>query len=148
MEQDGQRNSWNPEEDPRYRGLRGSTGGPNMYSPEEMQRQRLSSNAMVLGIAALGSCLILPVFFPLVLASVAIVLAMISRGGGSSLTDRARLAVLFGVIAIIVHTIVMGVILKQGFQILSDPAQYKQFDNFFRSNYGTSLEEYLQGGFL
>ena len=119
-----------------------------MYSPEEMQRQRLSSNAMVLGIAALGSCLILPVFFPLVLASVAIVLAMISRGGDSSLTDRARLAVLFGVIAIIVHTLVIGVILKQGFQILSDPAQYKQFDNFFRSNYGTSLEEYLQGGIL
>ena len=73
---------------------------------------------------------------------------MISRGGESTLTDRARLAILLGVIAIVVHTAVMAIVLRQGFQILTDPAQYKQFDNIFRSTYGTSLEEYLQGGFL
>lgn len=148
MEQQEQRNGWNPEEDPRYRDIRGSVGGQGMYNPEEMQRQRLASSAMALGIAAIGSCLILPVFFPLVFASVAIVLAMISRGGESTLTDRARLAILLGVIAIVVHTAVMAIVLRQGFQILTDPAQYKQFDNIFRSTYGTSLEEYLQGGFL
>ena len=73
MEQQEQRNGWNPEEDPRYRDIRGSVGGQGMYNPEEMQRQRLASSAMVLGIAAIGSCLLLPVFFPLVFASVATV---------------------------------------------------------------------------
>ena len=51
MEQQEQRNGWNPEEDPRYRDIRGSVGGQGMYNPEEMQRQRLASSAMVLGIA-------------------------------------------------------------------------------------------------
>ena len=53
MEQQEQRNGWNPEEDPRYRDIRGSVGGQGMYNPEEMQRQRLASSAMVLGIAAI-----------------------------------------------------------------------------------------------
>lgn len=73
--------------------------------PDENSRYRSSSNSMaaaasVMGIVSAAATFILPVYLPCVLGSIAIVLALLSRGSGH-MSFRAKMGMVVALISII-----------------------------------------------
>lgn len=105
--------------------------------------QKLSGTALGLSIFALISTLIFPVVLPLVLGSTAIILAILSKGGGNKLPGRSHLAVILAVMAIAVNIIVLIVAAVSFANMLQDPSQREALNSMVESTYGMSLDELL-----
>lgn len=106
-------------------------------------RQNLARSSLIVSIAAIISVLIFPVFLPYVLAPVAIVLAILSRGGQQRAPGPAGIATVLSVIALILNTIIIAFTVLTVVHALQDPSELSQINDYLYQHYGVTLQELL-----
>ncbi len=107
-------------------------------------RDKLTRTSMSLAILAGFSTLSFPVFVPFILASVALVLADISRGGSEIMTPRGRNASRIASVVIIVNFALLIASAFYFHKVLHDPQLQAQFADLLYRTYGISFEEFMQ----
>ena len=110
---------------------------------ERLQKERLEKAAFRLGVSAIISTFLIPVFLPFILGSIAIVLAFLSRGGDMKFTKRGKLAVILGFLAIALNIAYIIYVSVTMYSLLSTPAGRQQVSDFLYRMYGMTLEEFL-----
>ena len=110
-----------------------------MQTPKE----RLSRTAMSLAVMSIFTIFVFPVILPYVFGSVALVMAILSKGGSERFPRRSRTAAVVSGIAISINTalIVMSVLFF--IQVLHDPQLQKQFGETLYRMYGITFEELM-----
>ena len=114
----------------------------NQYSTEE-KGEKLAKTAFILAIISIALNFFIPVMFPFILASIAIILAIISRGRRSSFSSRALHAVLLSVAGMIVSVAVSAFMIYSVFNMMRDPQQRQQLNAISEQVNGYSLDELL-----
>ena len=109
--------------------------------PENQYAQRLEKLSFWLGAAAIPSTFISPVIAPFLLGSMAIIFAVLSKGGNLRFSRRSRTAALLGAAAIIIVYLVITFVMMK--ELLSDPAGRQQLSDTLYRRYGLTLDELL-----
>jgi hypothetical protein len=105
--------------------------------------RRLEKLSFLLSIGALLSMFVFPVLAPCILASLAIIFAVLSKGGNLRFSRQARIAVILGVIAIVINVLFLGFSLATMKSILTDPEGRQQLSDILYRRYGMTLDELL-----
>ena len=103
-------------------------------------RDRLTKTAMSLAVLAVFSTLTFPVVLPYVFGSVALILAILSKGGSERFSLRGKRAAIVAIVAIVINT---GLIISSAayfFRVLHDPALQEQFSQTLYRMYGITFE--------
>jgi uncharacterized membrane protein YbhN (UPF0104 family) len=111
--------------------------------PENQYAQRLEKLSFWLGAAAIPSTFISPVIAPFLLGSMAIIFAVLSKGGNLRFSRRSRTAALLGAAAIIINIVYLVITFVMMKELLSDPAGRKQLSDTLYRRYGLTLDELL-----
>lgn len=106
--------------------------------------KRLESFAFLLGALSIPSTFLLPIFAPFIFGSMAIVFAVLSKGGNLKFSPRARTACLLGIGAILLNIIYMVYAFKSTSAVLADPAARQQLSDTLYQRYGMTLDEFLE----
>ena len=116
---------------------------PNWH-PEDNLGVQLSRTAQTIAIFALISGLMIPVVMPAILAGIAIVLAILSKGRKNSMPKRARNAVIMGIITLAINTALLGMSVFQIYRAMTDETVMEEFNELMEDNYGYSFEDLLE----
>lgn len=114
------------------------------YDPKFDDTDHYASTAVMLGIAAIACNFFAPIVLPLVLGSLSIILAVLSKGKRMRFPDTAKRALIFAVTALVLDVFIT---ISSVFSILSamqDPIRREQIDSTLNQLYGTTIEEILQ----
>ena len=111
--------------------------------PENQYAQRLEKLSFWLGAAAIPSTFISPVIAPFLLGSMAIIFAVLSKGGNLRFSRRSRTAALLGAAAIIINIVFLVITFVMMKELLSDPAGRQQLSDTLYRRYGLTLDELL-----
>ena len=111
--------------------------------PENQYAQRLEKLSFWLGAAAIPSTFISPVIAPFLLGSMAIIFAVLSKGGNLRFSRRSRTAALLGAAAIIINIVYLVITFVMMMELLSDPAGRQQLSDTLYRRYGLTLDELL-----
>ncbi len=118
-------------------------GSPFPNQPQYVPSQKspadgLISAAMILGISAIVSAFMMTVYFPFVLGSISIILALLSKGHGNKLADKARTGIICSTVAIVLNIfIVVGSL----YTVFSSKENFQQFDYLYEQIYGESFSD-------
>ena len=110
---------------------------------EEYYMYRLEKLAFIFGAASIPSTFFLPAVAPFFLGSMAIVFAVLSKGGNTGFSKRGKRAVILGLMAIIINLVYVVIAFKTVRSLLADPAGRQQIDDILYRQYGVTLEEML-----
>lgn len=113
-------------------------------NPEEYYMARLEKTACILSLLALASFFFFPVAGPALLGSIAVVFAVLSKGGNLKFSRRARIAFLLGMGAIVFNVLYMWAAFRTLRETLADPAGRQQLNDIIYRQYGITLDELLQ----
>ena len=111
--------------------------------PENQYAQRLEKLSFWLGAATIPSTFISPVIAPFLLGSMAIIFAVLSKGGNLRFSRRSRTAALLGAAAIIINIVYLVITFVMMKELLSDPAGRQQLSDTLYRRYGLTLDELL-----
>ena len=111
--------------------------------PENQYAQRLEKLSFWLGAAAIPSTFISPVIAPFLLGSMAIIFAVLSKGGNLRFSRRSRTAALLGAAAIIINIVYLVITFVMMKELLSDPAGRQQLSDTLYRRYDLTLDEQL-----
>lgn len=132
-----------------------NTNNPNDYgygqpNPDYSQQQRYGADgegfahaALIMGIVAILTCKI--TFFPTILAAIAAILAILSKGYNKKLTPKARGAVLIAAVAIVVNIALSVYNINT---LMNDEQFLNQFEQMYEQIYGVPFDSSfgLEGG--
>ena len=110
-----------------------------MQTPKE----RLSRTSMSLAVMSVFTIFVFPVILPYVFGSVALVMAILSKGGSERFPRRSRTAAIISGIAIAVNTALLVMSVLFFIQVLHDPQLQKQFGETLYKTYGITFEELM-----
>ena len=99
---------------------------PSFRYTGESPHNRLARTSMTLAVLAAFSTLSFPIVFPFILASVALVMAELSKGGSEILIPRGRVASRIAVIVIAVNSFLLVISAVYFIRVLHDPELQKQ----------------------
>lgn len=121
----------------------GNTPYGYQYSPPyTVPGQKLANAAMVLGIISVLSTILMTVYIPMILGSIAIILAILSKGLKSHMTGQAMTGLICGVGGLIMN---LGILISTLMFIFSHPELLqeaaKTYDAQFEAIYGEPTEE-------
>lgn len=104
----------------------------------EAESNGMAKASKICGIIAVVSIITLMIYPAIMLGSVAIILALLSRGSGSKLPDKARTGLTTGIVALIVNiAIVAGAV-----AILFSHGEYKnQLNDMCAEMYGQTFDD-------
>ncbi len=141
-----------PHQNPYWQNLNGNqnadteagrrTRDPNWHPEPEYGRQ-LGRTAAVLAVVSLLSTMFLPVILPLIFASIAIVLAIISKGRQESFSNGARRAFTVGIISLVLNIAVCAAAVYSFDRILHDSDARAEANRLMESMYGYSFDDLL-----
>ncbi len=109
---------------------------PNGFSGE-----RLASAAMIMGILTLATFISMTIYPPFVFGSIAIVLALLSRGRIPKMNAKARAGIICATIGMIANCALCGTSI---YMLYTKPEIMDQVNDLFESQYGMSYEEMLR----
>lgn len=130
-------------------GYQNPNGHQNPYGyqytpPVKAPGSALSSAAMVLGIGAIVTALMMTVYLPFIFGSLAIVLALLSKGSFSKIQSKARAGIICGIIGLFINFGVIGysfnIILNNSDMMIETAIMY---DEMLEEMYGVPSEELL-----
>lgn len=110
----------------------------------QSHRDRLSRTAMSLAVLSVFSLLTFPVVAPYMLGSLAIVFAIISKGGSERFTRNSKTAFVLGIVAIAANTALIISSFLYINKVINDPELQQQFSETMYKMYGFTFEEFLQ----
>ena len=111
---------------------------------EAYYMKRLEVLAFFLGAIAIPSTLLIPVIAPFIFASMAIVFAVLSKGGNMKFSRVGRIAFCLGIAAIILNIVYAWYAVRTLNETLSDPAARAQLNETLYRQYGMTLDELLE----
>ncbi|MBR2728822.1 MAG: hypothetical protein Q4C02_00275 [Eubacteriales bacterium] len=109
--------------------------------PEDMYRLRLEKTAFFMGAVSIPCTFIWPLMMPCLLGSMAIVLAIISKGGSLKMSSQGRAAVVLGIVGIVMNVFYLGIALKTMQTMLTEPDGRQYLNDLLYQQYGMTLEE-------
>lgn len=136
----------NPNQNP-YNANRPMGNSPYGYRyspPYIMPGQKLANAAMVLGIISILSTILMTIYIPLILGSIAIILAILSKGSKSRMAGQAMTGLICGAGGLVMNLCILITTLSFIFshpEILQDAA--RTYDAQFEQIYGESTEDVL-----
>lgn len=115
--------------------------------------ERLTRTSMSLAVLAIFSTLTFPVVLPYIFGSVALVLAIISKGRRNSFPLRSRRAAIVASAALLINTGLIITTVLYFIRMVHDPELRAQFSQTLYQMYGITIEELfdqlgLQGSIL
>ena len=116
---------------------------PNWH-PEDNLGVQLSRTAQTFGLLALVSSLMMPIIVPGILAGIAIVLAILSKGRHSSYTKHARNAVIMGIVTLAINIGILAAGCFQIYRALNDEGTMEELNEMMEDTYGYSFEDMLE----
>jgi hypothetical protein len=116
---------------------------PNWH-PEPEQGRQLGRTAAIFGIAAIFSTLFFPIIMPLALGSIAIVLAILSKGKQPSFTKGAKRAFITGIVAICLNLSMLVITICGLYVFYTNPSARASINHMSEQIYGYSLDDMLQ----
>ena len=139
-----QNNNQNSDQNPYQNNNQNGSQNPygSAYRKQRQPGDQLSSAALVLGIIALISAFTFTVYPCLILGSLSIILALLSRGSQKKLLGQSRTAVVFAIIGLSVNLVVAG---TSVYLLTHNTAVQSQFNQAFEDLYGESFEDYIRG---
>lgn len=128
-----------------------NNGNENNYryaSPYIMPGKKLANAAMTLGILSILSTILMTVYIPLILGSIAIVLAILSKGAKPNMVSQAMTGLICGIDGLIMN---IGILAASLMIIFSHPEALREAaktcDAQIEQIYGESTEEMLGKSF-
>ncbi len=116
---------------------------PNWH-PEPEYGRRLGRTAAFFGITAIFSTLFLPIVLPLALGSIAVVLAILSKGKEPSFTKGARRAFATGILAIVLNLSILAATCCGLYIFFTNPSARSEINRLSEQIYGASFDDMLQ----
>ena len=116
----------------------------SISAAEQIPRERLAQTALVLGVASLAMMFFFPVLLPYIPASVAIILAILSKGSSVRMDRKALAASVLGIAAIALST---GLLVFSVFTLISiskDPERLRELNEMIYRMYGMNLDQLLE----
>lgn len=100
----------------------------------------LANAAMVLGIVSIVSCFTFTVYPAFILGSIAIVLALLSKGTRPKLFSKAKTGILCAVIGLSINTVLVTSCM---FLLFTSPEVRREVNKTFERQYGVSFDEIM-----
>ena len=119
-----------------------NTNGPvQRLDPAKIGKNSMAKAAQVCGVIGIISIFTMMIYPAIVLGSMAIILALLSRGSESKLPDKARKGLTTGIIALVVDlsVVIVGVAL-----IFSDGPYKQEINSISKQMYGQTFDDMLQ----
>lgn len=117
-------------------------GNPNPgRHPAGVSGERLASAAMIMGILTLATFISMTIYPPFVFGSIAIVLALLSRGRVSKMNTKAKAGIICATIGLTANCVLCG---TSVYMLSTRPEIMEQVNDIFESQYGMSYEEMLK----
>ena len=113
------------------------------YSKNE-SAQALAVTATFIGLASIGASFVMPVLVPLILAPIAVVLAVLSKGAGRTFSPAARRAVIFAAVGIGVNLLITVFTFRSALQLMKEPAYREQLNHMTENMYGYTYDELIE----
>ena len=101
--------------------------------------QTLEKTALVFGVVAIGSTMIIPVFCPLFFGSIAIVMAFLSKGYDIRMAMHAKIGTALASVAIVLN---ISLLIGSLMLYLYVPAYKQQINRMYEQLYGESIEDF------
>lgn len=123
-----------------------NNSGSNPYSgrplyPAPPSGDKLATAALVLGILAPISSVTMTVYPPFIFGSIAILLALLSRGKAKRIPQRAKVGILCALGGILLNLAIVGSCI---YLFITNPAIREQVDELFKQTYGLTMEEFYR----
>ena len=106
--------------------------------------EKLAGSAFMLSFGAAISIVAFPVVLPWILGSIAIVLAVLSKGGNMKMGLRARRACLISTIVIVISVLILVFSVMVFLYALQDPQMREELSGVMYRMYGYTLDEFLK----
>ena len=116
----------------------------SISAAEQIHRERLARTALSLGVASLAIMFFFPVLLPYIPASVAIVLAILSKGSSMHMDRKAFVAFVLGIAAIALSTGLLVFSIATLISISKDPERLRELNEMIYRMYGMNLDELLE----
>ncbi|MCM1144964.1 MAG: hypothetical protein NC318_01925 [Blautia sp.] len=114
----------------------------NAYQlPPKEPGSGLATTAMILGIISVVCCFTFTVYPTFITGSIAIVLALLSKGRRLNLLSKARRGVIFGIVGLAINTALVAVSM---FLLVTDPDVRSEVNKTFEQQYGVSFDEMME----
>lgn len=128
-----------------YNNQNNGNGMPNGYHympPARTPGSGLANAAIVLGIVAIITAVMMTLYLPFILGSLAIVLALLSKGTAEKLTGQAKAAISCGTVSLVIN---LAIFITSVAYVFSNPEMLietaQMYDNTIEQMYGESSEE-------
>lgn len=123
-----------------------NNSGGNPYSgrplyPAPPSGDKLATAALVLGILAPLSSVTMTVYPPFIFGSIAILLALLSRGKAPRIPQRAKIGILCAFGGILLNLAIVSFCI---YLFATNPAIREQVDLLFQQTYGMTMEEFYR----
>lgn len=119
-------------------------GAPFMPAPVRHKGESMATASMVLGIISLISLLFLQITIPFFLSGVAIILAILSRGGDRKLPGRAKTGLICSIIALGLDILFFILAIWLAFILpFRSPAFHQELNKACEEQYGASYDEIM-----
>lgn len=123
-----------------------NNSGGNPYSgrplyPAPPSGDKLATAALILGILAPLSSVTMTVYPPFIFGSIAILLALLSRGRAPKIPQRAKIGILCAFGGILLNLAIVGSCI---YLFITNPAIREQVDTLFQQTYGMTMEEFYR----
>jgi predicted histidine transporter YuiF (NhaC family) len=115
-------------------------GQENPYRPpySDKRSSSMTTAAMILGVASLVTCTCL--YVSVVCGGMAILLALLSKGGEMTLSHNAKLALGFGIAGLCATVLLYGISFAT---ILQEYGSLEEYLKSYLQDYGMSLEDLM-----
>lgn len=122
-------------------------GGNNPYyrpytPPVKAPGSNFATAALALGIASILSAAMMTIYFPFILGSVAIVLAILSKGTAAKMFKQAKAGIICAVVALVIN---LYLLISTFTYIIANPSLLidtaKMYDSAIEQMYGVPSEE-------
>ncbi len=120
-----------------------TTKDPNWHPEPEYGRQ-LGKVAAVLGLLSLLSIFLFPIIMPLILGSVAVVLAVISKGKQAEFTKGARKALITGIVSIVLNVLLLVSSFGALYLVMTNSEIRAEANILFENVYGYSFDDLIR----
>ena len=110
---------------------------------KQSPRERLAGTALSLAVIAVFSIFVFPVAAPYIFGSLSIVMAVLSKGGRSTMPRNSRTAFKISTAALLLNTALLIFTVYYFIQLLHDPELQKQYSETLYQMYWITFQDML-----
>ena len=110
---------------------------------KQSPRERLAGTSLTLAVIAVFSIFIFPVAAPYIFGSLSIVMAVLSKGGRSTMPRNGKIAFRISALALVFNTALLIFTIYYFIQLMHDPELQKQYSETLYQMYGITFQDLL-----